>query len=248
MHFPQFDRKHLEEALFNPGDFIKYKKWDRGSFPKKIVITYQRSPLRYFKRKYSGKYQTLDFTGGHKIYNYNGVGFIKMLGIGSPHAVTIFEELISMGAREFVNMGTAGGLDKEGIYLCDRAIRDEGTSHHYIENGKYSYPNEGLTKRLQITLNKNHIKFQKATTWTIDAPYRETKVEIEKYKSEGVATVEMEASALFTVAKLRGAKIASVFVVSDVLGKKWEPKFHTLDVKKALNQLVDCSIQCLLKS
>ncbi|MBI1968679.1 hypothetical protein HYS49_02105, partial [Candidatus Woesearchaeota archaeon] len=97
-------------------------------------------------------------------------------------------------------------------------------------------------------LLKNNISFQKATSWTIDAPYRETKAEIQKYKKQNVATVEMESSALFTVAQIRKVKIASAFVVSDVLGEdKWDPQFDAKHVNRKLYQLFDVALGCLFK-
>lgn len=247
MTYPQYKNKHLGESLFNPDDFAGYKKENRKSVPKKMIIMYQRYPLNYFKRKYAGKYKTLPFTGGHKILRYGSVGLIKMTGIGSPHATLKFEELIARGAKEFICIGTAGGLKHEGLFLCDRAIRDEGTSHHYYPHGKYSHPDKGLTEKFAHSIEKHGINYEKATTWTIDAPYRETKAEIAQYKKEGVATVEMEASALFAVAKYRKVKIVSAFVVSDILGKKWEPKVHHTNVKRKLNKLLDIAINCLEK-
>ncbi|MEM3341686.1 MAG: hypothetical protein QW728_03245 [Thermoplasmata archaeon] len=90
--------------------------------------------------------------------------------------------------------------------------------------------------------------FKKATSWTINAPYRETKAEIQNYKKQNVATVEMESSALFTVAKIRKVKIASAFVVSDVLGEnKWDPQFDAKHVNQKLNQLFDSALECVLK-
>lgn len=152
------------------------------------------------------------------------------------------EELIALGGKEFLNIGTAGGLKKEGIILCEKALRDEGTSYHYIPKGKFAYPDKSLTIRLEKLLKKINIPFMKGATWTIDAPYRETKAEIEKYSKQGIYTVEMEASALFSVAKYRNVKIASVFIVSDLLGKKWLPKFHRFNVKRAQNDLIDVAI------
>lgn len=245
MTFPQLKNKHSAEALFHPGDIVNYERWDSKNFPKKIVITYQRSALAYFKRKYAGKYESLKFSGTHKVLNYNGVGFIKMQGIGSPHASVILEELIALGVREFINIGTAGGLNGEGIVVCNRALRDEGTSHHYSAHGRWAYPDEKLSKLLKQTLDAHKVEYRVAPTWTIDAPYRETKAEVARYKKEGIASVEMEASALFTIAKLRKVKIASAFSISDILGEKWEPKSHTFDVTKGLNQLVDASMDCL---
>lgn len=246
MAFPQHKNKHLLEALFSAEEFVQYKKWNKTHYPKKIIITYQQRPLAYFKRKYRGKYRTIKLTGLQKLLVYKNIGFIKMSGIGAPHATALFEEMIALGGKEFINMGAAGGLEVEGIYVCNKAVRDEGTSHHYLENGLFSYPNTQLTTHLQKTLRQHELPFTTAPTWTIDAPYRETKQEIVRYKKLGIKTVEMEASALFAVAKLRKAKIASVFVVSDVLGEKWNPQFHSTTYKKTLNRIVDVAIDCLL--
>ena len=68
---------------------------------------------------------------------------------------------------------------------------------------------------------------------------------IKKYKKQGVATVEMEASALFAVAKVRSVKLASAFAVSDMLGEKWEPHFDKRSVNLKLFKLFDAAINCL---
>jgi len=246
MPFPQLADKHLYEALLTPEDFARYRKWDKTKFPSKIIITYQKRPPLYFKKKYKGKYKSLKLTGTHRLLVIGDIGFIKMTGIGAPHAVATFEELITMGGKEFINMGSAGGLFTDGIFLCNKAVRDEGTSHHYMRDSVYSYPNKKLTEKLRKTLLKFNHQFSIGPSWTIDAPYRETRTEINHYKKNKVLTVEMESSALFAVAKLRKVKIASVFVVSDVLGNdKWEPQFHELGYRETLNKMVDIAIDCL---
>ena len=242
MTYPKLPNKHVHEALFKPIDFVKYQKWN-GKFPKKYIITYQTSVLNYFKRKYRPK--KIELYSLLTIYRYKDIGFIKMKGVGSPHSAAILEELIALGGREFLNIGTAGGLQHEGIFLCNKSLRDEGTSYHYVSHGDYSYPDKKLTKRFGNFIKKQGLEYEEAASWTIDAPYRETKKEIQKYKRQGIATVEMEASALFVVARYRKVKIASAFVVSDVLIKKWEPKFHSFNVKKSLNKLINAGMECL---
>ena len=243
MSFPNFKNKHLQESLFHPEDFINYKRLDNRKFPKKYIITYQSQAKNYFLRKYKPKKEK--FYSHLKIYIHKNIGFVRMDGIGAPHAVTIFEELIALGGKEFLNIGTGGGLHHEGAFLCEKALIDEGTSHHYVKAGKFSYPDAELKEKLGKCINKEGLEFFKGTTWTIDAPYRETKAEVEKYAKQGISTVEMEASALFTVAKYRKVKIASAFVVSDILGEKWEPKFHKLDIRRAQNKLIDAAVNCL---
>lgn len=244
MTFPKFKNKHLEEALFTAHDFGHYKKWGKNTFPKKMIFCYKKSVFDYFKRKYKGKYEEIKEYSNQEILRIGDIGFMKMNGIGAPNAVVFMEEMIACGTREFINMGTCGGLSETGVFICDRAIRDEGTSHHYLPDGIYVESDRKLTKMLSKSLDKNGIEHKIGATWTIDAPYRETKREIEYYKKLGVKTVEMEAAALFSVAKIRRAKIAAVFAVSDVLGKKWNPQFHKKNLRTTLNKLVDVCIDC----
>ncbi|MDP3882123.1 MAG: nucleoside phosphorylase [Nanoarchaeota archaeon] len=243
MVFPNFENKHLQEALFSPKDFIKYRKF-KGNFPKKYIITYQSRALNYFRRKYKPKKHK--FYSLLNVYVHKDIGFVRMTGIGAPNAATVIEELIALGGKTFINVGTAGGLNHEGVFLCDKAIRDEGTSYHYLPHGEEVFPDNKLTEKLGKCIRKQGLEYFKGTTWTIDAPYRETRVEVEHYVKQGVATVEMEASALFAVAKVRKAKIASAFVVSDLLGKKWLPQFHRFNIKKAQNKLIDAAVNCLM--
>jgi uridine phosphorylase len=249
MNYPNFKNKHLEQALFNPQDYNSWKGYlekDYGKAIRKYIIIYYPNILKYFKKNH--KTQAIGIYRLIKIYKYKNVGVVCMTGIGAPNAVTVMEELIALGGREFINMGSCGGLCGFGTFLCDKAIRDEGTSQHYVPHEKFSYPDKALTERLGKYMRKHDIKFQQGTNWTIDAPYRETKAEIKHYKKEGVKTVEMEASALFVVAKVRKVKIASAFVVSDLLEEeKWDPQFDAKHVNKNLHKLFDASLDCLLK-
>ncbi len=247
MAYPNFKNKHLEEALFSAHDYVNYRKYRMKDFPSNYVILYHGGLWDHLKRKYGKHSKKISLYNSHSILKYGNVGLIRMNGIGSPHAVTLLEELIALGGRKFINVGMAGGLQKQGVFVCSMAIRDEGTSYHYIPHGKFSYPDAKLTADLVKTLRIRGIKFEVASTWTMDAPYRETKAEIEKYHKGGVATVEMEASALFAVAEVKKVKMASAFVVSDVLDKKWDPQFDKMDVRKALNEVAEAAIDCLMR-
>jgi len=243
MSFPQFKNKHVEKALLNPIDFIKYHKDFPRNLPKRYILTYQTSALNYIRRRY--KPRKIKLYSLITVYIYKNIGIVKMTGIGSPNAATVLEELIALGGRIFLNIGTAGGLHHEGVFLCTKALRDEGTSYHYLPKEKFTLPDEKLTEKLGRCIEKEGVEFFSGTTWTIDAPYRETKAEVEKYSKKGIVTVEMESSALFAVAKYRKVKIASAFVVSDLLGKKWAPNFQRFDVKRTQNKLIDSAVNCL---
>lgn len=247
MTFPQHNQKHNEEGLFSPDDFAKYKGVARGNFPSKVIITYPATTnplIDYFRAKYDGKAERAVFPGREEVLRCGDIGVLGLRGVGAPHAVIYLEELIACGAKEFINMGTCGGLIKPGVFICSKAVRDEGTSHHYLPSEKWAFPDVGLSQRLAESFRQNGLDFTLAPGWTTDAPYRETRTEIANYRVEGVATVDMEASALFSVAKFRGVKIASAFAVSDILGEKWDPQFHKLDLKLALRKILDCAVDC----
>ena len=245
MVYPNFQNKHLEEALFSPDFFVKFKKFLKGNKkPKKYILIYSSRLLNYFKRKYKPK--KIKLYSLITLYIHKDVGLVYNTGIGAPNAVTILEELIALGGREFLSIGFAGGLKNLGIFICEKALRDEGTSYHYIKEGKYTYPDKELTNKLENKIKEKGLEVERGTTWTIDAPYRETISEIKHYKKQGIKTVEMEASALFAVAKLRKVKIASAFVVSDVLMEdKWNPQFDEKHVREKMNLILDASIECL---
>ncbi len=250
MSYPNFKNKHQEQSLFTPKNYvnwIKHLKNDcKTTLPKKYILMYYPKLLNYFIKKY--KPQKIVLHRLITVYLYKNLGIVCMTGIGSPHATIIFEELIALGGKEFLNIGLAGGLQDFGVFLCEKSIRDEGTSLHYAPHEKFAYPNKDLTQKLENYLKKNSLFFQKALSWTIDAPYRETIAEIKKYKKQNVATVEMESSALFVVAKLRKVRIAAAFVVSDVLGsEKWEPQFNAKHVYQKLNKVFDIALCCLLE-
>ncbi|HLD00340.1 MAG TPA: nucleoside phosphorylase [Candidatus Nanoarchaeia archaeon] len=244
MAYPNFDNKHLEESLFGPQDRPSFKKVPKN-LPKKYILIYDRNLKARIKRKLSPKKISKLSRTLMDFYCYKDVGIIFMKGVGSPHAVMALEQLIAYGGKIFLNIGSAGGLKEEGFFLCKKALRDEGTSYHYISQGEYSYPNNFLTNKFGKFMKKERIHYNDCISWTIDAPYMETKAEIEKYSKKGITTVEMEASALFAVASIKKVKIASAFVVSDILGEKWESKFSTHSFKRGIDTLFYAALKFL---
>jgi len=242
MSYPKLKNKHKHDAFFNPKGFKPEKK--PKNFPKKFIFIYYDKLLNYFKRKYKPK--KIRLNEWITIYQYKDIGVVHLTGIGCPHAVWTLESLIGKGGRIFLSIGAAGGLQDRGIYLCTKALRDEGTSYHYISHGNFSYPDEKLTNKLRKSIKKLGLGCKEGATWTIDAPYRETKKEVKKYAKKGISTVEMEASALFAVAKFRKVKMASAFVVSDTLiGDEHIKLYDKKDFRDLIKKLLDAAVECL---
>lgn len=166
---------------------------------------------------------------------------ITCLGIGAPAAVSQLEVLAALGVRRFLSLGTAGGLQADfspaDLVVLTGAIRDEGTSYHYAAAGTEARPDAELTDELTLAIARSGRSARSGFTWTTDAPYRQTVEEIAGLRQRGVLTVEMEAAALFTVAGVRGLRLASAVVIDSVYG---EPIGHpTIDTAAAFGTLSD---------
>jgi uridine phosphorylase len=163
------------------------------------------------------------------------------MGIGAPAVAAQLEVLISLGVREFLSLGTAGGLNADqsigDVVVLNRAVRDEGVSYHYLPPQATVEPDDSLTAALRDRLSGARILATEGITWTTDAPYRETAEEIAHYRDAGVLTVEMEAAALFAIAEIRRVALASAVVLDAVIGDPIGPP--TIDTATAFGRLYD---------
>jgi purine-nucleoside phosphorylase len=254
--FPNFPGKHAHDAFFSPQDFLAYLQRE-GRFPdfpvpQGVIFCFQHALLRHVRQTYA--IEPVDLFAGQFYMvpgESGGIGLSGGFGIGAPAVVTILEELIALGARRFVSVGTAGALAKElrigDVVICERAVRDEGVSHHYLAPARYATASPALTARLEEAVRAAGLAPVRGTSWTIDTPYRETVAEARHYQAEGVLTVEMEAAALFAVADYRGVDLAAAFVISDSLAELvWDPQFGAGATLSGLVALFDAAREALL--
>ncbi len=256
MGFPNLKNKHAKDSMFTPSEFMAYQK-KRGEYPKfkpplGVIFCYSKNLMEYVLENHKTT-KVEGFYGEMYLLNEtNGkVAIIGKFGIGSPVVVALLEELIVFGIKKFISIGIAGTLQKNikigSLMVCEKAIRDEGTSHHYLKHSKYAYASKEITNKIKKSLEKHGQKYFVGTSWTIDAPYRETVAEAKQYQKEGVATVEMEASALFAVAQYRNVELGAIFTISDSLAElQWKPKFHFKKIKMGLEVLYKVAIDVLL--
>jgi len=153
-------------------------------------------------------------------------------GVGAPMAAAMLEEAIALGCHKFIACGGAGVLDREiavgHIVVPSAAVRDEGTSYHYLPPSReVSASPEGVVA-IEQTLQRHGVPYLVGKTWTTDAPYRETPAKVQLRKSEGCLTVEMEAAAFFAVAQFRGMIFAQMlYGGDDVSGGEWDSRRWT---------------------
>jgi len=148
-------------------------------------------------------------------------------GIGAPLAAGFLEELIARGCRSFVACGGAGvlipGVAMGHVVVPVEAVRDEGTSYHYLPVGEAARPSAAAVEAIRATLDDHHVPYVTGTTWTTDAIYRETRGKVDRRVAEGCLTVEMEAVSLMAVAQFREVTLSQVLYGGDDLsGSEWD--------------------------
>ena len=151
--------------------------------------------------------------------------------VGAPYAVMLLETLIAWGADKIIFIGWCGAVSENvkigDIILPTSAVIDEGTSAHYGQRDEgVSWASSSLVSEIRQVLHKNQIDFHAGPIWTTDAIYRETRPQLESHQQDGTLAVEMELSALYSVAQFRDVTIAGILVVSDELSSfNWRPGF-----------------------
>jgi len=150
-----------------------------------------------------------------------------------------------------IEVGLAGGLQEflkpADIIVVTEAIRDEGTSYHYLPPGV----KVESSQRLRETLieRSNGIRHFVGPVWSTDGVYRETLGKFRRFRDSGVLAVDMETSAIFAVAKYRGVEVASAQVISDILTERgWFPAFHERYVRESAEVLLKAALEALSKS
>lgn len=157
--------------------------------------------------------------------------------LGAPQAVIVMEKLIALGAKKLLVLGWCGSLQPDlmigDLIIPTTALSEEGTSAHYPMNKKRVQTNSLLNARLGDALEKTNLPFTTGPVWTTDAIYRETEKKVATYRKSGFLAVEMEMSALITVALYRCVELAGLLVVSDELSSlKWHTGFGGDTLKK----------------
>jgi len=150
-------------------------------------------------------------------------------GVGAPLAAGFLEELIALGCRRFVACGGAGVLDGRTeagrVIVPTAAVRDEGTSYHYLPPAREVEADPAAVSVVRATLDARGCAYVLGKTWTTDAFYRETPAKVALRRAEGCVTVEMEASALMAVARFRHVPLAVLlYAGDDVSGTEWDAR------------------------
>ncbi len=207
-----------------------YDKHD--DMPERVVICFFREVLMQLRMRYPMTViqQLGGESGDNPIYRMmvdDTPIAILHPGVGAPLATAFMEEVIALGGRKFIACGGAGVLSSDipvgGLIIPERAVRDEGTSYHYLPPSREVKGNPHAIKAIEETLSVHDIPYQIGKTWTTDGIYRETRKKVNSRKAEGCLVVEMETAAFFAVAEFRDVIFGQILYGGDDLGgEQWD--------------------------
>lgn len=143
--------------------------------------------------------------------------------VGASFAVLVAEQLFAAGCQFLVSVTSSGQIvrkdDPPYFVLIERALRDEGTSHHYRPPERYATLEADLRDRVETECRSVSRPVYTGATWTTDAPFRETRAAIDRARSAGILAVEMEAAALYTFAGERSRPVVCFAYVTNEMGR-----------------------------
>ncbi len=158
------------------------------------------------------------------VFDEDGLTFgIVGCAVGSSFAVLVAEELFASGCRLLISVTSSGQITPVQappyFVLIERALRDEGTSYHYLPPSPYAEASEVMIAAIEGVFENFNVPVLRGTTWTTDAPFRETRHAIDSARRRGIFAVEMEAAALYAFASARGRAVICFAHVTNQMGQ-----------------------------
>jgi uridine phosphorylase len=207
---PLFEHDHSDEPVFLAGNMLEaarvQKELSTFTIPEGCLLDFDGELVEFLVASRKAKIESAFPCFHTKLYrwNYKGSEYGIVGGtVGSPFAVLVAEELFALGCKVVVSISSAGliaeNLNPPFFLLIDKALRDEGTSYHYLPPERFVMASPPLIDVVSRRLTDEGLPFMRGSSWTTDAPFRETSKLIASRREEGVVAVEMEAAALLAM-------------------------------------------------
>lgn len=232
-----------QTAVVNPADVIRHNP----EMPENLIGVFSYKIVDEYVRKLNavqiGHHKSC--MGVQPIWKCkwpDGTEFaLTMMLVGGPCAASIIEETIPMGVKRFVMLGSCGALDHGitagHILVPHSAVRDEGTSYHYLPAAEEVSLDPRCVDAVCKAFDSLNAPYACVKTWTTDAFYRETRGKVEKRLMQGCSVVEMECASMAAVAKFRGVDFAQFLWAADSLsGEVWDQR-NLSDLGMGANEL-----------
>jgi uridine phosphorylase len=245
---PILEYDTAKNAVIMPGHSSDYK------FTEKAVMLFMEPEIDDYVAKHDcdivGKFESVTkiFNVYQTYYKYENIVFVQT-PLGGAGAVQIMEQLIAGGVKKIIAAGCCGALleGTEGdFFIPTAALRQEGTSYHYLPPSREVKLDEEPIHAIKTALDKHNLTYMTCKTWTTDGFYRETKDMVSYRKSEGYSVVEMECASLAACAKFRNILFGQLLFTADSLanveahdGRNWGNDFFANAMLLAMDAIIE---------
>lgn len=208
------DKHYQDASVFEPENLLREARRQRnlpaGCVPEVCLLDPDGDIVRTLRKNGLARRSAVWACYHTELYEFDWEGErFGIIGnaVGASFAVLLAEQLFASGCRLLVSITSSGQIVEQGalpyFILIDRALRDEGTSYHYLPPSEFAEADPALIAATMPALAHTQQTVHCGATWTTDAPYRETERMIEKCRCINILAVEMEASALYAFARAR---------------------------------------------
>ena len=223
-------KHHTAPSAFAPENLLRearrQKGIEPGSVPAVCVLDPDGDMVRQLKQNGRAHSDPAWACYHTELYRtaQDGIEF-GLLGcaVGASFAVLIAEELFASGCELLISMTSAGQLVQlrppPYFIVIDKALRDEGTSYHYLPPTEFCHARETLADLAAAACSSLAVPVERGATWTTDAPFRETAEAIAAMQAKGLLAVEMEAAALYAFAEARNKQVVCFAHVTNQMAR-----------------------------
>ena len=224
------DKRHREPSVFSPENLLRearrQKSLARQSVPRVCVLDPDGDIVRTLLKEKRAKRDPAWACYHTELYTFSlrgrKVGIIGC-AVGASFAVLLAEELFASGCELLISVTSSGQIERKTappyFILIEKALRDEGTSYHYLPPSDFCRMAPRLSKSLRSAFDRISLPVQRGSTWTTDAPFREPSHAIARCRALGILAVEMEAAALYAFAKARSKPVVCLAHVTNQMAQ-----------------------------
>jgi len=217
--------------------------------PETVLVSYQNSTMQYLLKNHP-EFKASPAVSHFHVRDDGKVGILGDWGVGAPGLAIKIEELIALGTKRFIAVGTAGSLMNShaiaDFVLCPKALAEDGVAHHYLPQGKnVAEADEQMIMEWESFVKARSLpQFHSGMAWSFAALFRESVEDVCRVSEAGCSLVEMEAATLYAIGHDKQLQTLTLVVISDqITTENWIPHVKNPAVKNNLHQLADWALE-----
>ena len=175
---------------------------------------------------------------------------VQATGMGCPSAAIVFEELVQLGVKRLLRVGTCGGLQPDmqlgDLIVAISAVASDRTVEKLVNFEPHTPTADfGLVHSAVHSAKELGKPVRVGPIVSSDLFYNPDSGQYERWSSRGVLAVEMEASVIFTLGALRKVQAGCLLTVSDVVVEGAFVRISDEEMKAAVDQMTELALRTI---